>query len=159
MNIYLNKKNFYIFILFYSLLAIFFALYIEYILGYKPCKLCLYQRIPYILSTIICFFGYFFYSNKIFIYLLIFAFLSSLFISGYHLGIENNIFTEFSGCTNENLNTTNKTELLESLNNYMPNCKSVSFRILGLSLATINFILSIALTLITITYLYYEKNR
>ena len=88
-----------------------------------------------------------------------FAFLSSLFISGYHLGIENNIFTEFSGCTNENLNTTNKTELLESLNNYMPNCKSVSFRILGLSLATINFILSIALSLITITYISNEKNR
>jgi len=153
------QNIFYPTILLVSSLTIILALYIEHVLSVPACKLCLYQRIPYILSIIICFFGYFFYSNKIFIYLLIFAFLSSLFISGYHLGIENNIFTEFSGCTNENLNTTNKTELLESLNNYMPNCKSVSFRILGLSLATINFILSIALTLITITYLYYEKNR
>ena len=153
------QNIFYPTILLVSSLTIILALYIEHVLSIPACKLCLYQRIPYILSIIICFFGYFFYSNKIFIYLLIFAFLSSLFISGYHLGIENNIFTEFSGCTNENLNTTNKTELLESLNNYMPNCKSVSFRILGLSLATINFILSIALTLITITYLYYEKNR
>ncbi len=157
---YRIKKFFFPIVLLICLFVILSALYIEHILSIPACKLCLYQRIPYILSIIICFFGYFFYSNKIFIYLLIFAFLSSLFISGYHLGIENNIFTEFSGCINENLNTTNKTELLESLNNYMPNCKSVSFRILGLSLATINFILSIALTLITITYLlYYEKNR
>ena len=35
MNIFLNKKNFYLFILFYSSLAIFFALYVEYVLGYK----------------------------------------------------------------------------------------------------------------------------
>ena len=39
----------------------------------------------------------------------------------------------------------------------MPNCKDVNFRIFGLSLATINFILSIALIIITIRYLYNEK--
>ena len=84
--------------------------------------------------------------------------MTSIVISGYHLGIENNIFTEFSGCKNENLNTTDKAKLLESLNNYLPNCKSVSFRIFGLSLATFNFIISIALTVITIKYLLNEKN-
>ena len=66
---------------------------------------------------------------------------------------------EFSGCKNENINTTDKTELLQSLNNILPSCKEVNFKIFGLSLATINFILSIALTLITIKYLYNEKNR
>ncbi len=86
-------------------------------------------------------------------------FLSSIFISGYHFGVENNIFKEFSGCVNENLNIINKKNLLESLNNFLPNCKNVNFRIFGLSLATINLILSIALTTITIKYLYNEKNR
>ena len=37
--------------------------------------------------------------------------------------------------------------------------EQVNFKIFGLSLATINFILSIALTLITIKYLYNEKDR
>mgnify|MGYP001422787890 CR=1 FL=1 len=101
------KKFFFPIVLLICLFVILSALYIEHILSIPACKLCLYQRIPYILSIIICFFGYFFYSNKIFIYLLIFAFLSSLFISGYHLGIENSIFTEFLGCINENLNSIN----------------------------------------------------
>tara|TARA_B100000029_G_C17529558_1_gene942846 strand:+ start:947 stop:1150 length:204 start_codon:yes stop_codon:yes gene_type:complete len=66
---------------------------------------------------------------------------------------------EFSGCKNENLNTIDKTELLQSLNSFLPSCKDVNFRIFGFSLATINFLLSIALTVITIKYFYYEKNR
>lgn len=75
------------------------------------------------------------------------------------MGIENNIFSEFSGCTNQNLNIIDKSKLLETLNNFLPNCKDVNFRIFGLSLATINFFLSIALTIISIKYYYYEKNR
>ena len=142
-----------------SIFTILSALYIEHILSIPACKLCLYQRVPYMLSIIICFFGYFFLNNKIWLYLLIISFVSSVAISGYHLGIEKNIFIEFSGCTNENLNTIDKVELLQSLNNFLPNCKDVNFRIFGLSLATINFLLSIALTCITIRYFYYEKNR
>ena len=128
-------------------------------LSIPACKLCLYQRIPYIISIIICFFGYFFPNNKIWLYLLIITFIISVTISGYHLGIENNFFMEFSGCKNENLNTIDKTELLQSLNSFLPSCKDVNFRIFGFSLATINFLLSIALTVITIKYFYYEKNR
>ena len=87
------------------------------------------------------------------------TFITNVILSGYHLGIENNIFKEFSGCTNENLNLIDKTELLQNLNNFLPNCKDINFKIFGLSLATINFILSIALTLITTRYVLNEKNR
>ena len=157
----LNKIQnfFYPIIILISILIILSALYIEHILSVPACKLCLYQRIPYILSVVFCFFGYFFHNNKIWLYLLIITFLGSVALSGYHLGIENSIFIEFAGCTNKNLNTIDKAELLQSLNNFLPNCKDVNFRIFGLSLATINFILSIALTIITIRHLFYEKNR
>ena len=153
------KKFFFPIVLLICLFVILSALYIEHILSIPACKLCLYQRIPYILSIIICFFGYFFSKNNIWAYLLVLTFLISIAISGYHIGIENNIFSEFSGCTNENLNTTDKERLLKSLNNFLPNCSVVNFNIFGFSLATINFILSIALTLITIRYLYNEKNK
>ena len=156
---YKINKLFYIIILLVSFSAISSALFIEYVLSIRPCKLCLYQRIPYIFSIIVCFFGFFFSKNKIFIYFLIIAFISSILISGYHVGIENNIFTEFSGCTNNSLNTIDKTELLQSLNNLLPNCKDVNFKILGLSLATINFLLSIALIGIIMKYFNNEKNR
>ena len=150
---------FYPVILLVSIFTILIALYIEKILSVPACKLCLYQRVPYIFSAIICFFGYFFSTNKIWSYLLILTFSSSILISGYHIGVENNLFAEFSGCTNENLDTINKTELLQSLNNVLPNCKDVYFKVFGFSLATINFILSIALLAITIRYHYNEKNR
>ena len=154
-----NQNLFYSVILFISIFSISSALYIEYAMSIPACKLCLYQRVPYIISIILCFFGYFFSKNSMWIYLLVLTFLSSFVISGYHVGIENNIFMEFSGCKNENINTTDKAELLQSLNNFLPSCKEVNFKIFGLSLATINFILSIALTSITIKYLYNEKNR
>ena len=156
---YKINKLFYITILLVSLFAISSALFVEYVFSIQPCKLCLYQRIPYIFSIIVCFFGFFFPKNKIFIYFLIIAFISSILISGYHMGIENNIFNEFSGCTNNNLNTIDKAELLQSLNNLLPNCKDVNFKILGLSLATINFLLSIVLFIIIMKYFNNEKNR
>ena len=154
-----RQNSFYLIILFISFFTILAALYIEYILSIPACKLCLYQRIPYVISIIVCFIGYFFSKNKIWPYLLIIIFFISSIISGYHLGIENSFFNEFSGCTNENLNTMDKTELLQSLNSFLPNCKDVNFKIFGLSLATINFIFSIALIFATIRYIYYEKNR
>ena len=155
---YKFKISFYSLILLFSLFTILSALYIEHILLIPACKLCLYQRIPYILNIIISFFGFFFSKNKIWLYLLIITFSGSIIISGYHLGIENSVFTEFSGCTNDNLDTIDKSKLLESLSNVLPNCKNVNFRIFGFSLATINFIVSIAFLVITIKYLRNEKN-
>ena len=142
MNILLNKKNFYLFVLFYSLLAIFFALYVEYILGYKACKLCLYQRVPYIFAIFICFIGYNYFTNDKILILVAIIFLISVLISGYHYGIENNIFKEFSGCTDNSIEITNKLELLKSLNENIVSCKDVNFKLFGISLAGINLLFS-----------------
>ena len=108
------EKSFYLIMLSISIFSILFALYIEHVLSIQPCKLCLYQRIPYVFSIIICFFGIFFPNNKVFIYLLIIIFMGSIIISGYHVGIENNIFSEFSGCTNQSINTIDKSKLLRN---------------------------------------------
>ena len=58
MNKILNAKNFYFIIALLSILTLSSAIYIEYVLNVNPCKLCLYQRIPYIISIFLCFFGY-----------------------------------------------------------------------------------------------------
>ncbi len=157
MNILLKKKNFYLFILFYSLLAIFFALYIEYILGYEACNLCLYQRIPFLVAIFVSFIGYNYSKNDKILILIIIIFSISFFISGYHYGIENNIFDEFSGCVNNSLNITNKAELLKSLNNNIPSCKDVNFKLFGISLAGINFLLSLLIVIYSLRTLFYEK--
>ena len=158
MNIFLNKKKFYLFILFYSLLAIFFALYVEHVLGYKPCKLCLYQRIPYIVAIFISFVGYNYFKNEKILILIVVIFSISVLISGYHYGIENNIFEEFSGCTASTLEIIDKSELLKSLNDNVSSCKDVNFKLFGISLAGINFLLSLLIVIYSLKILVYEKN-
>ena len=139
------------------MLAIFFALYIEYILGYEACKLCLYQRIPFLVAIFVSFIGYNYSKNDKILILIIIIFSISFFISGYHYGIENNIFDEFSGCVNNSLNITNKAELLKSLNNNIPSCKDVNFKLFGISLAGINFLLSLLIVIYSLRTLFYEK--
>ena len=158
MNILLNKKNFYLFVLFYSLLAIFFALYVEYILGYKACKLCLYQRVPYIFAIFICFIGYNYFKNDKILILVAIIFLISVLISGYHYGIENNIFKEFSGCAVNSLEIVDKTELLNSLNDNVTSCKDVNFKLFGISLAGINLLFSLLIVIYSLKTFFYEKN-
>ena len=158
MNILLNKKNYYLFILFYSLSAIFFALYVEYILQYKPCKLCIYQRVPYIAAIFISFIGYNYFKNDKILILIIVIFLISVLVSGYHFGIENNIFEEFSGCAVNSLEIVNKTELLKSLNDKVISCKDVDFKLFGISLAGINLLFSLLFFIYSLKTLFYEKN-
>ena len=158
MNIFLNKKNFYLIVLFYSLFAIFFALYVEYFLGYKACKLCLYQRIPYIIAIFVSFIGYNYFKNNKILILIIIIFSISFLISGYHFGIENNIFNEFSGCTTQSLEIIDKSEILKSLNNNVTSCKDANFKLFGISLAGINLLLSLLIVAYSIRTLFYEKN-
>ena len=144
---------------FLSIFSLVSAVYIEFILGAKPCKLCVYQRFPYIIAIFICYFGYTNLKQNLWLYLLSTTFLISLILSGYHFGIENNFFPEFSGCSASNLNITNKEDLLKSLNEIVPNCKDVTFKILGFSLATINVLISGLIMIISTVILKYEKNR
>ena len=158
MNIFFNKKNFYLFIIFYSLFAIFFALYVEHILGYKPCKLCLYQRIPFIIAIFIGYIGYNYFKNNKILILIIIIFSISVLVSGYHYGIEINIFEAFSGCSASSLDVVDKTELLKSLNNNFVSCKDANFKLFGISLAGINLLFSLLIVLYSLRTLFYEKN-
>ena len=159
MIIFPSRKSFYIIIFFISLISIVSALYIEYILQYEPCKLCIYQRIPYIFGIAICLIGFYFSTSDKILILIIIVFILSAIISGYHFGIENSFFDELSSCTNNSLDLSDKKKLLESLNKNMPiSCKDTTFKVLGLSLAAINTLLSILIVIISVRTLTYEKN-
>ena len=159
MTLFPSRKNLYLIIFLFSLISIFSALYIEFILGYKPCKLCIYQRLPYLAALFVSFIGLYYFKNENILIILIIIFTISALISGYHFGIENSFFEEFSSCANNQLNLSDKAKLLESLSKNMPvDCKDATFTILGVSLAAINTLLSILITIISIRTLSYEKN-
>ena len=159
MNNIFEIKNFYIIVFIISLLSLLIALYIEFFLGYRPCKLCIYQRIPYLVAIFLTFLGINYSKNSIWLYALLIVFFSSFILSGYHVGIEQEIFEEFSGCTGSSLNITDKNELLKLLNSEINSCKNVDFRILGLSLATINFLLSFTIFILILNVIKNEKNK
>ena len=152
-------KKFYIIIFFVSLLSLLIALYIEFFLGYQPCKLCIYQRIPYLIAIFLTFLGISYSKNLIWSYALLLIFFSSFLLAGYHFGIEQEIFKEFSGCTGNSINIIDKNELLKLLNSEVNSCKNVDFRIFGLSLATINFLLSFSIFILIIKVIKNEKNK
>ena len=155
----ISIKNFYLFIATLSIITLISAIYIEYVLNAKPCKLCLYQRYPYIVAIFVSFFGYYKYNNKSILYILAIVFFVSLIISGYHMGIEKGIFSDFSGCISINTDTLTKEDLLNNLNEIPGNCKDVYFTVFGLSLATLNVIISLIIVVISILLIKYEKNR
>ena len=137
------------------------ALIIQYWLGHEPCKLCLYQRIPYFLSILLIIKILFIKKYERVILLILFlVFMSSTVLAFYHLGIEQGFFSESLACTTGDLSKTlSKEELLQQLKQNNISCKDVSFRILGLSLAAINTIFSLALSVIFIRlFMNYEKN-
>ena len=149
-------------ILVFSVFALIAAYAIQYVLGHQPCNLCLIERIPYISVIIIislCLFFRKFEKISLIILTLIF-FLASI-ISFYHFGIEQEFIKESLVC---DANTKDKIptneELLKILKEKTISCKDVTFKILGFSLATINTIISLILSVIIFRmYLNYESNK
>ena len=150
-----------IFLLFFISASLIAAFVIEYGLGHEPCKLCIYQRIPYIVSIFFIIELIFFKKNeKTTLLLLSLIFIISAILAFYHLGIEQGFFTESFVCESGSFSETlTKDQLLEQLKQSSISCKDVSFTILGLSLASINVIFSLVLSVIFIRlFLNYEKN-
>ena len=149
-------------ILTFSVFALGAAYFIQHILGHKPCNLCLIERLPYIFAIIIISLGLILKKfEKAIIIFLILIFLAATIISFYHFGIEQGFFKESLVCDlgSKNVNLS-KEDLLKELQQQTVSCKDVSFRIFGLSLATINTIISLILSVITIKlFTNYEKNR
>ena len=137
------------------------ALIVQYWLGHEPCRLCLYERIPYFLSILLITKIFFIKKyERITLLILFLVFMSSTALAFYHFGIEQGFFSESLACTTGDLSKTlSKEELLQQLKQNSIGCKNVSFRILGLSLAAINTIFSLVLGVIFLRlFMNYEKN-
>ena len=149
-------------ILLFSIFGLTAAYFIEYVLGHKPCNLCLIERLPYILTIIIISLGLILKKfEKTIIIFLILIFVVATIISFYHFGIEKGFFEESLVCKlDNNITNLSKDDLLKELQKETISCKDVSFRIFGFSLATINTIISLILSVINIKlFLNYEKNK
>ena len=157
----LNNKLILNSILAFSILTLSIAYFIQYVLGHKPCNLCIIERIPYIAAIILI--SLIFILNryqKIISSLILIFFIFGAVVSFYHFGIEQGFFSESLVCDLGNSRPLNKEDLLNQLKKTeIVSCKDVTFRFLGLSLATINTVISLILSGIIIKVIKnYGKN-
>ena len=160
----MSKKENIILIIIFSTLSLFLisAYIIEYGLGHKPCNLCLYQRIPYFISIglilgILLIKKY----EKTNLLILTLVSIASACLAFYHVGIEYGFFPE-TFCEANKISSGNNDykQLLKDLRDSPWSCKNVTFRIFGLSLATINTVFSLGLSVIfSKLFIDYGKNK
>ena len=157
----LNNKLLLNGILAFSILSLSIAYFIQYVLDHKPCNSCIVERIPYIAAIILI--SLIFILNryqKIISSLILIFFIFGAVVSFYHFGIEQGFFSESLVCDLGNGQPLNKEDLLNQLKKTeIVSCKDVTFRFLGLSLATINTVISLILSGIIIKVIKnYGKN-
>ena len=150
-----------IFILFGLSVSLISAYIIEYALGHEPCRLCVYQRFPYIVSILLVL-SILLIKKNVKIHLLLLSLISLLgaILAFYHFGIEQGFFNESIVCESQNLQEgLTKQDILKQLKQNTISCKDVNFTLFGLSLASINIIVSFILFMIFIRlYRNYEIN-
>ena len=136
-------------VLIFSIISLSIAYFIQYVLEHKPCNLCLIERVPYISGVILISLIFIIRKyEKVIAGIIMLLFIFGAVISFYHVGIEQGFFNESLVCdlgrANDNLS---KEDLLKQLEiNTVVSCKEVTFRFLGLSLATINTVISILIS-------------
>jgi len=152
-----NKINKLIFI--YSVTALCFALVLEHIFGLLPCRLCTYQRIPYLLIIIIFIIQLIFRpSDKIIITLISLCLLGELYYALNHsllsLGIINS-----SGCESAVKLPSDLNDLRNALQNntLIVDCENANKKFFGLHLSTYNAFASLIFLILILKNVFNKK--
>ena len=122
------------------------TLLIEYIFNFPPCKLCIYQRIPYLLIIILGIGLIFFKKMREFLFIFIMLQMANFFIAFFHSLVERGVVEYEMNCTS----TGSDIQTIDELRNFLEKvpiakCNEILFSIMGLSLANFNLIVSILL--------------
>ncbi len=140
-----------------SIVAIIAALIAEQIFNLEPCSMCLKQRHPYyfIIITFIIF-ALLKWQKNIWFYVGVqLASIYGLFYAFWHVGIENKILPGPSECSAELKLSNNVSELKDQImSKPVISCEEVIWSFFGISAATINAFIVLAIFIINAIYLY-----
>ena len=136
------------------LLTIISAYIVEIFAKVPPCKLCIYQRIPYLIIIFVGIVSLIFKKELIFLYLSLLTFFINFFISFFHSLVERKLIRYDVGCSSSNESFEDIESLRMSLENTpIAKCDEINFSIFGLSLANINLIILIFFIFINILFI------
>jgi disulfide bond formation protein DsbB len=128
------------------------AYFFQYVLGLKPCPLCLEQRVPYYLAIVVAAVVAFVAAKdapsmllRLGFALLILIMLASVGLGVYHAGIEWKFWPGPTECTGE-LGSFGGGDLMKQIQTTsVVRCDEAAWRLFGLSLAGYNVLISLAL--------------
>lgn len=141
------------FIFLVSISALALALIAQYVYQLEPCILCLYQRIPFIITGFLAILALRLKDTSMLIPLIIIlcglVYVAGAAIAGYHLGVEQQWW--LSECSGTVSDTVNLQDLRASLmQKPEKSCNDVDWTLFGISIATYNVIGSSVLGLASI---------
>ncbi len=154
----IKETNIFIIVFLFSLVAMTFAFILQYAYGYSPCKLCVYQRIPYYLILVLGVLYFFIKKYFKIVYLFFIALIIfELAISGYHSLTTFGII-EYNGCEAALL-PTDINKLKEELmsNSLITTCSDANLPYFGIPLSVYNFLFSITFLILIILNAYKKE--
>jgi disulfide bond formation protein DsbB len=134
-------------------LALGFALVSQYGFGLKPCSLCLFQRVPYVVNILIGLIGFYALKDRPRFAVLAVAAAGAVFLAGagiafYHVGVEQHWWVSFLEGCRVNFKTTvdSKDFLAQIMATPAVHCDAVAWSLFGISMAGYNAALSLILS-------------
>lgn len=155
-----GNKYFYLSLISISIISLVYAFFVEYILGFEPCVLCQYQRVPYFVLIILSISGAIFPYKKQILTLVAITIFAAICLAGYHTGVERAIFDPTATCNMgvripDNISVEEVRELL--YNAPIATCTVASYKIFKVSMTEWNLIMNICLMIGT--FIVMRKNN
>ena len=159
-NFQFIRKNSEYFLIIISFCILISTLLIEYVFDFPPCKLCIYQRIPYILIIILGITLIFLRKKKEFLFSFIVLQIVNFVIASFHSLVERGVVEYEMNCTSTGADIQTIEELRIFLEKVpITKCNEILFSIMGLSLANFNLIVSILLIIWTCDILKLDEQK
>ena len=127
-----------------SIGALVVAFILQYGFGLAPCHLCILERYPYAVAALLALAGVVLGWPRLGLALACAALLVDAGIAGFHVGVEQGIFTLPESCV-AGATATSIDQLRAQLMTARPTCDQVQAAWLGLSLATWNLLFALAM--------------
>lgn len=145
------------FLFIFSVICLTSAFIIDKYLGFDPCILCIYARVPYFVILFLSFIGLIFYTREkvrsIMLQLITLSVIVGAAIAIYHTGVERDWWNPTINCS-PTIDMGKDMNLEDFLNQIdkapIGDCSKPAIRLLGLSLAEINIIINFLLLSILI---------
>ena len=116
----------------------------QYGFGLYPCEMCWWQRYPHFAALAFAMLAFIAPPARLWTGLAAFAILVSGAIGGYHAGIEYGWWQGVTNCTRIVPSDPGANPLEAIMNTPMISCTEAQWRLLGISLAGFNFLISVA---------------